>query len=91
MPKPKLISIIIPAYKQEQTIVKDLARIQKVLTQIRYSFEIIVIVDGRLDKTYQRAKKFASPKLKVYLNKAHQGKGFTVRRGMQKAKGDYIA
>ncbi|MDZ7586231.1 MAG: glycosyltransferase [Patescibacteria group bacterium] len=91
MLKPKLISIIIPAHKQATTIVKDLGRIQKVLAQIRYPYEIIVIVDGQLDKTYQLAKKLTSNNLKVYLNKTHQGKGFTVRRGMQKAKGDYIA
>lgn len=91
MPKNKLISIIIPAYKQESTIIKDLTRIQAVLTQIRYPSEIIVVVDGQLDKTYQRAKPLASPQLKVYLNKIRQGKGYTVRYGMTKAKGDYIA
>ena len=91
MPKPKLISVIIPAYQQASTIVKDLTRIQAVLKQIRYPSEIIVVVDGRLDQTYQRAKTLASSQLKVYLNKIRQGKGYTVRYGMTKAKGDYIA
>lgn len=91
MLKPKLVSVIIPAYQQAATIVKDLTRIQKVLAQIRYPYEIIVVVDGRLDQTYQRAKTLASTQLKVYLNKIRQGKGFTVRYGMTKAKGDYIA
>jgi len=91
MPKPKLISVIIPAYQQAATIVKDLTRIQKVLQQIRYPSEIIVVVDGRLDQTYQRAKTLASSQLKVYLNKIRQGKGYTVRYGMTKAQGDYIA
>ena len=91
MPKPKLISVIIPAYQQASTIVKDLTRIQAVLKQIRYPSEIIVVVDGRLDQTYQRAKTLASSQLKVYLNKIRQGKGYTVRYGMTKAQGDYIA
>jgi len=91
MSKPKLISVIIPAYQQASTIVKDLTRIQAVLKQIRYPSEIIVVVDGRLDQTYQRAKTLASSQLKVYLNKIRQGKGYTVRYGMTKAKGDYIA
>ena len=91
MPKPKLISVIIPAYKQAATIVKDLTRIQKVLQQIRYPSEIIVVVDGQLDRTFQKAKTLASPQLKVYQIKTHQGKGYTVRYGMTKAKGDYIA
>ena len=91
MPKPKLISVIIPAYQQAATIVKDLTRIQKVLQQIRYPSEIIVVVDGQLDRTFQKAKTLASPQLKVYQIKTHQGKGYTVRYGMTKAKGDYIA
>lgn len=91
MSENKLISVIIPAYHQERTIVKDLKRIQKVLNQIRYPAEIIVVVDGQIDQTFSKIKPLASPNLKVYLNKTHQGKGFTVRRGMQKAKGDYIA
>ena len=91
MSKPKLISVIIPAYQQASTIVKDLTRIQAVLKQIRYPSEIIVVVDGRLDQTYQRAKTLASSQLKVYLNKIRQGKGFSVRYGMSKAQGDYIA
>ncbi|MCG2691281.1 glycosyltransferase, partial [Microgenomates group bacterium] len=69
MPENKLVSIIIPAYKQAATIVKDVSRIQTVLAQIRYPSEIIVVVDGRLDQTYQRAKTLSSPQLKVYLNK----------------------
>ena len=91
MIKPKLISVIIPAYKQAATIVKDLTQIQKVLNQIRYPYEIIVIVDGRVDKTWAKIKPLSSPQLKPYLIKTHQGKGYTVRYGMAKAKGDYIA
>jgi len=89
--KPKLISVIIPAYLQEKTIVKDLTRINQVLTQIRYDYQIIVVVDGQLDKTYQQAKKLTSSKFKVYQLKTNQGKGFAVRYGMTKAKGEYIA
>jgi glycosyltransferase involved in cell wall biosynthesis len=86
-----LISVIIPAYKQARTIVKDLERIKKVLLQIRYPFEIIVVVDGLADDTYKKAKQLTSSTLKVYLNKTNQGKGYSVRLGMSKAKGDYIA
>jgi glycosyltransferase involved in cell wall biosynthesis len=89
--KTKLVSVIIPAFKQEKTIVKDLSRIQKVLEQIRYPYEMIVVVDGQIDKTFQKAKKLRSPKLKVYQLKTNQGKGFAVRFGMKKAQGDYIA
>lgn len=87
----KLVSIIIPAFKQEKTILKDLKRIQKSLKSTRHPYEIIVVIDGAIDATYRHVKKLANPKLKVYLLKKNQGKGFAVRFGMQKAKGDYIA
>jgi len=86
-----LISVIIPAHKQEKTIVKDLTNIQTVLDQIRYPYEIILAIDGQLDRTYQKAKHLRSSKLKIYRWKKNQGKGYTVRFGMSKAKGDYIA
>jgi len=86
-----LLSVIIPAYKQEKTIVKDLKRIKGVLEKIRYDYEIIVVVDGQTDKTYQRAKRLASPKIRVYQYQHNKGKGYAVRYGMVRAKGDPIA
>lgn len=85
------LSVIIPAYKQEKTIAKDLQRIAGILRKIRYDYEIIVVVDGKIDKTYPRAKKLDSPKIKVYQLLKNQGKGEAVRFGMKKARGDYIA
>ena len=87
----KLVSIIIPAFKQEKTILKDLKRIEKSLKSIRYPYEIIVVIDGAIDQTYRKIKKLANPQLKVYLLKKNLGKGYAVRFGMTKAKGDYIA
>ena len=90
-PTSHLISVIIPAFKQEKTIVKDLKRIQSVLQQIRYDHEMIVVIDGKLDKTFSQTKSLRSSKLKVYQLKQNVGKGYAVRFGMSKAKGDYIS
>ncbi|MDO8515463.1 MAG: glycosyltransferase [bacterium] len=86
------LSVIIPAYRQARTIVRDIKRIDKSLGQIRYPFEIIIVVDGYVDKTYQTIKKAKLPghiKATVYMK--NQGKGYAVRHGMGKATGDYIA
>jgi len=56
--KKQLVSLIIPAYKQEHTIYKDLLRIKNIMDQLRYEYEIIVVVDGEVDKTLQNAKKY---------------------------------
>lgn len=85
------LSVIVPAYRQAKTIVKDIKRIEKVLNFIRHPFEIIVVVDGRGDGTYRNAKKIRSKKVTVLGYKKNQGKGYAVRYGMKRAKGDYVA
>jgi glycosyltransferase involved in cell wall biosynthesis len=89
--KAALISLIIPAYKQEKTIKKDLLRILSIMDQIRYKYEIIVVVDGFLDKTFENAKKVKSSKIHISGYEKNYGKGHAVRVGMSKAKGDIVA
>ena len=85
------LSVVIPAYKKESTIIQDLTRIKKVLDSIRYNYEIIVVVDGKLDKTYENAQKVKSSKVKVVGYLENHGKGYAVRYGMARSKGDLIA
>ncbi len=86
------LSVITPVYKQEKTIIEDLKNIHHVLDQIRYDYELIVVVDGiNVDKSYQLIKKLKLKNLKVYSYKNNHGKGYAIRYGMAKTKGDYIA
>ncbi len=86
------LSVIVPVYKQEKTIVKDLANIVNVLDQIRYQYELIIVVDGTsVDRSYQLAKKNKSPNIIVTGYKNNHGKGYAIRYGMAKTKGDYVA
>ena len=89
--KRRLFSVIVPAYKQEKTIAEDLRQIEEALKQIRYDYEIICVVDGRLDKTWQNAKEIASGKIKVVGYDKNRGKGYAVRYGMARAGGDPLA
>lgn len=89
--KSTVISVIIPTYKQEETIEENLLRIKDVMDQIRYDYEIIVVVDGYLDKTLEQAKKIKSSKIIVTGYKHNHGKGNAVRFGMAKAKGNIVA
>ncbi len=86
------ISVIVPAYKQERTIVEDLRRINSVLKAAELDYELICVVDGiDPDKTYSKAKKVRLKRLKTFGYKNNKGKGHAVRYGMKKAKGDLIA
>lgn len=85
------ISVVVPAFRQEKTIVRDVRRIEKTLSQIRYPYEIILVVDGYGDGTYRAAKKIRSPHVKATVYMKNQGKGHAVRLGMSLANGDYVA
>ncbi len=84
------LSLIIPVYKQEKTIVKNLKRIKIVLDQIRYDYEIIVVIDGKVDRSFEKIKKAKIPKIKCLLYTQNHGKSFAIRLGMSFAKGDYV-
>lgn len=84
------LSLIIPVYKQENTIVKNVQEIQKVLNTIRYDYEILIVIDGLVDRSHQLLKKGRIPKTRLIYYKENQGKAYAIRKGMEKAKGDYI-
>lgn len=88
--KQDLISVIIPAFRQEKTIENNLLHIKNVMDQLRYAYEIILVVDGRVDRTFENAQKVKTPNIKVVGYKHNHGKGFAIRYGMILAKGDVV-
>ncbi len=89
----KLISVIVPAYKQEARIVEDLKRIRGVLDKLRYPSELICVVDGKVDKTFEKASSFAKNQqgIEVVGYEHNKGKGYAVRFGMAASHGNIIA
>ncbi len=90
MGEAKLLSLIIPAYKQEKTIKKDITNLSKALEKTGTPFEVIIVVDGEKDRTYKVAKTLASRKIKVLSYENNMGKGYAVRIGAKEAKGDVV-
>lgn len=86
------LSVIIPVYRQEKTIVADIQNIQNTLRQIRYDYELICVVDGiTVDKSYSLLKKSKIVKTKILGYQYNHGKGYAVRYGMAHTRGDYVA
>lgn len=88
------LSVVIPAYRAEDTIEKTLLKVKDVLDDIRYGYEIICVVDGtRMDRTFERATRFSRKfpkKVKVIGYKDNLGKGNAVRFGMARADGKIV-
>lgn len=89
--KNHFLSVIVPAYKQEKTIKEDLLNIAATLKQIRYDYEIICVVDGWVDKTWEEAKRAEGERIKVVGYRENRGKGYAVRYGMARSRGDLVA
>lgn len=84
------LSLIIPAYKQEKTIIENLLHIKRVLDTLRYNYEIIVVVDGQIDKTFLKVKKAKIKNVICYQFPHNEGKSYAIQFGMHHARGDYV-
>lgn len=84
------LSLIIPVYRQEKTIVANLKQIQSVLETLRYDYEIIAVVDGKVDAAYEKIQDSKLPNVRLFAYEKNHGKSYAIRFGMQKAKGDYV-
>jgi glycosyltransferase involved in cell wall biosynthesis len=82
-----LLSIIIPVYNEELTIGNIIDRTEIALQEIGVAHEIIVVDDRSYDKSLQEAKK---RKVRLFTLKQHLGKGYALRAGFAKVKGDII-
>lgn len=86
------LSIIIPAYNEEDRIGPTLEEIFEFFDKQDYSAEVLVVDDGSSDKTIEAAKKAAQGRedFRVLENGSNRGKGYSVRHGMLEGKGDYL-
>jgi dolichyl-phosphate beta-glucosyltransferase len=85
------LSIIIPAYNEEQRLPQSVPQIIDFVRQQEYSVEVIIVDDGSMDKTVQVVKGFQEQAPFITLIQVkHGGKGHAVRAGMLKAHGEYL-
>lgn len=84
------LSLIIPAYNEENIIKNTLEHVINFLSEKKYEWEVIVVDDGSHDLTSKIADKFNKKKVEVIRYDINRGKGRALKEGIQKAKGDFI-
>lgn len=84
------LSIVIPAYNEEKRIALNLKKILNFMRTKDYSYEIVVVDDGSKDNTINEVSKIKSKYVKVLTYSCNKGKGYAVKYGMMKAKGNYV-
>src|SRR3989344_1838349 len=83
-----LLTILIPAYNEENTIKKVVNKVKLLKLGEGYQKEIIVIDDASFDRTPGILKKIKG--IKVITHKKNAGKGSAINTGIKKAKGDIL-
>jgi glycosyltransferase involved in cell wall biosynthesis len=84
----KNISIVIPAYNEEDAIIDCLSSLDK---QAHSNFEVIIVDDGSTDNTPKLIKKYKPDKYKLTIIKQnHKGPGAGRNLGSNKAAGEIL-
>ena len=89
----KTISIIIPAYNEEESLPYLMERLTKLINEIKnYEFEILFVNDGSKDKTINLIKEYREKDNRVsYVDFARNfGKELAMIAGLDYAKGDAV-
>lgn len=87
------ISILIPAFNEEDNILNTINETIKVLETINNNYEIIIIDDGSSDNTYDIvSENILNFKHKVRIERyvPNMGKGYAVKYGANFIKGRYV-
>ena len=80
------LSVVVPVYNEEKTIIEILKRVQAV----GLAGELIVVDDGSTDGTAEALKKLDKRNLHVIVHSQNRGKGAAVRSALEVAEGDLI-
>lgn len=90
---PALISLVIPVYNEQRLIQASLERIVGYLRERFPQFEVIVVDDGSTDRTKEKIAEIAREESRLITGtfRTNHGKGFAVREGILRARGDVIA
>ena len=85
----KKLSILIPVYNEEKTLLNILKRINECKID-NFDFETIIINDGSDDNTFNVIKENSDLYDKVINLDKNRGKGYAVKSGLKIATGDYV-
>lgn len=84
----ELISVILPAYNAERFLKEA---IDSILAQTYTNFELIILNDGSTDRTEEIILSYDDPRIRYVKNETNLKLIKTLNKGIELAKGKYIA
>ena len=85
----RTLSVVIPAYNEENTIVSVLKTLFQTVPDI---LEVIVVDDGSQDRTRENIEDYIikNPSVRLILHEQNKGKTAALRTGIKESKGDIV-
>jgi glycosyltransferase involved in cell wall biosynthesis len=88
------LSILIPAYNEENTIQLILERVKEVELPNGIVKEIVIVNDCSKDKTIEKVEEYishnAAMDIRLFSQTHNQGKGAAINRAIKECSGDYL-
>jgi dolichol-phosphate mannosyltransferase len=87
------LSIVIPAYNEEESIVETIDQIEEAFAKVNIDHEIFIVNDNSKDNTFAVLEQLAAkyPSVKYETNLGPNGFGYAVRYGLDRFSGDCVA
>jgi dolichyl-phosphate beta-glucosyltransferase len=88
----EFISVIIPAYNEEQRIVPTVRRISEYLKDNWRDYEIVIVDDGSTDGTAKAVEELSGglPNVSLLRSEKNRGKGSAVKKGVLLSRGELL-
>ena len=84
-----LLSIIVPLYNEEKTLLEILNNLYK-LKDHQENIQIIVVNDGSTDRSQEILDRNKNLYDEIIINSTNNGKGNAVRKGLEVSRGEYV-
>lgn len=82
------LSVIVPVHKGESYIKESLLDMKQSFGRYFKNLEIIAVIDGMLDRSFEEARKVSGVKVVGYQN--NRGKGYALKHGFRYCTGDFV-
>ena len=91
-PAPPRLSVVIPAYNEEQRLPRTIEHIERYLDGRGVNYELILVDDGSADGTRQVMDEAAAgnPRVRLEALPSNRGKGRALAAGVAVARGDEV-
>jgi dolichol-phosphate mannosyltransferase len=86
------LSIVIPAYNEEEPITETIDALEKALNEIKIEHETLIVNDNSKDNTETVLKNLSEkyPSVKYVTNPGPNGFGYAIRYGLDRFSGDCV-